>query len=413
MTRAVLGMTCAITLLALPCCGRKGQVSGVPIVEVRRTAFARTVDADGYLKAEKSTAISPVDAEGEQRLEWIAADGTRVKTGDVVARFADVDLRSRLADAQDDRTSALTKKSKEALLVAQARSDRRRTRQAADRDLALGRTFARKDPELYSRDDIVEGEIDETLQGATASHAQNAQIVDGQVSQRKLRIQDVAIAKVQEQIKRAKKGLKNLELRAPHDGVLIIARSYFGTPFQAGDQVFNRQKIAEIPLVEKLEAEVFVLEAEAAGLAKGKKAEIVLESLPGRVWGGAIKEIQKIATRRQAKSPTQYFGVTLTIDRVEHDVMKPGQRVRAKLLLDQRQALVMPRPALFDKDGKWAVYRRDTAGFSVVSVKLGTSTAGLVVIESGLNEGDVVALRDPGQAVENILAPATKGTKER
>ena len=71
---------------------------------------------------------------------------------------------------------------------------------------------------------------------------------------------------------------------------------------------------------------------------------------------------------------------------------------------------MVPRPALFDRDGSWIAHRRDPGGgFTPVPVKLGPSTAGLVSIVGGLSENDVIALRDPGKAVDELLPGTAKG----
>ena len=43
--------------------------------------------------------------------------------------------------------------------------------------------------------------------------------------------------------------------------------------------------------------------------------------------------------------------------------MKPGQRARATMNLDERQALAVPRQAVFEKDGHKVVYVASGAGF--------------------------------------------------
>jgi multidrug efflux pump subunit AcrA (membrane-fusion protein) len=92
----------------------------------------------------------------------------------------------------------------------------------------------------------------------------------------------------------------------------------------------------------------------------------------------------------------QYFAVTLELDRTDPRVMKPGQRVQATLLLDQRKdALMVPRQAVFDREGRSIVYRKGARGFEPVEVKLGASTMGRIVVDSGISKGDVLALRDP------------------
>jgi HlyD family secretion protein len=402
-------------LTLLGCAGGRDPLADVPSVQVKKQKFTRTVEADGHLRAVKSIPITvPPEVDGPVRLMWLAADGIAVKKGDVVARFDDMELKSQLAQAEDARSMALTKKQKEALLTATTRAQRRRTTEAARRELELSQAYQRRDSEIFSRDQIIESEIDQTLQAAKADHAQKAQGVDGTIAARKLQMLEVETKKAERSIERTRKGLTNLEVRAPADGVLVLKRTWRGEVVREGDTVWRSETIAEVSGVQQLEAEVFVLEVEAAGLAKGKKAQVRLETQPPRNFEAVVSRVETVAKRRQPKSPTQYFGVVLALSKTDPAVMKPGQRVRARLQVDDREALVVPRPALFDRDGKWTVYRREGNGFTPVQVKLGASTAGLVAIESGLKPDDVIALREPGRSPdETLAAPATRGAAAR
>ena len=75
----------------------------------------------------------------------------------------------------------------------------------------------------------------------------------------------------------------------------------------------------------------------------------------------------------------------------------PGQRVRATLVLDSKDAITVPRQAVFERDGTSIVYRRGALGFEPVIVKLGAASPGRVAITSGLAQGDGIAERDPTQ----------------
>jgi HlyD family secretion protein len=396
----------ALVLPGLLACGQQ-PAAEVPVVTVQKRKFARVVEAEGALKPVKATPVTvPSDIQWPLRITWLAPDGGVVKKGEVVARFDDLELRIRLANAEADRAVAAARKTKESLLLDTATQDRLRTTQAARRDLQMTQTFARRDTAIFSRDQIIEGEIDEKLQGAKVEHADEARAVDRQVTRSKLGIIEVEAKKADDAIERSEKGLKALEITAPHDGVFTLKRNWTGETMRVGDTVFRSMSVADLSLIDRMEAELFVLEAEAAGLAKGKKAEITVEGRPGQPIKGEVKQIETVAKRRQPKSPTQYFGVVLTLDKTDPTSMKPGQRVRARLFLHEEETLVVPRPALFDRDGAWIAYRRDGAGnFLPAPVKLGASTAGLVTVASGLKAGDIVALRDPGKSPAEILRP--------
>jgi hypothetical protein len=382
----------------------------VPVFEVKQQRFLRTVEADGYLRPVKATPVTvPSDIQLPLRVVWIALDGAEVKKGEIVARFDDLELRARLLGAQLDRDSAVGKKHKEGVLSDNAVADRRRVSEAASRELGMIRAFQRKDTAIFSRDQIIESEIDETLQVARLDNARTSEQADAEVGRSKVRMVDVEVEKAAEAIRRSQKGLSSLEIRAPHEGVLMIKRNGVGEPVRLGDTVWRSQTVAEVSRVAEMEAELFVLEAEAAGLVAGKRAELVVEAQPDRTFAASVKRVETVAKRREPKSPTQYFGVILALEKTDRQLMKPGQRVRARLMLAEANALVVPRPTLFDHNGSWVAYRREGTGFTPVKVKLGPSTAGLVSIESGLNAHDLIALRDPSQSVDDILAaPASK-----
>ena len=230
----------------------------------------------------RSTPVTvPQDVQWPLRITWLAPDGSMIKKGDPVARFDDLELKERLANAQSERTVAQAKKEKEALLLRTAEQERQRATLAAQRELSMTQTFQRRDNEIFARDQIIESEIDERFQTAKVEHAQSSQTVDRKLARNKLGLIAVEGNKADEAIRRSEKGLAALEIRAPHDGVFTLRRGWMGETMRVGDTVFRSMSVAEISLVEKMEAEVFVLEAEAAGLAKGKKAEVIIEAQPG------------------------------------------------------------------------------------------------------------------------------------
>jgi hypothetical protein len=101
----------------------------------------------------------------------------------------------------------------------------------------------------------------------------------------------------------------------------------------------------------------------------------------------------------------QYFGVTLTFDSPLPEPLKPGQRVRAEIELEDRErALVVPRQALFEVEGEAVVYRLQHGELTAVPVEVDAVGAGRVVIASGLAAGDRIALADPTAAAATELA---------
>lgn len=372
--------------------------SDTPTFELKRRPFVRRVVADGYLRAVKSTPLAaPLQSDGAQKIAWLAPDGSRVKQGDIVIRFDPTEFEKKLRDGETDRASAEAKIEKERVLAASAVRGRARTADLSTAELEKTRAFQATDPTIFSKNQIIESGIDEALLKARVSHAAQAKGIESTLSQSKVDLITVEKKKADLQITQARQSLQALEIRAPHDGIVVFESDWRGNLPHVGDSVFPGQTIARLPLLEEMEADVFVLEADAGGLAVGNVASVVLEAHPDPPYEAKIKRVDTLAKPRVREVPIQYFGATLELSRTVPELMKPGERIHATLVLDTKDALAVPRQCVFDKDGKTLVYRlaSDAKRFEPVPVQLGASSLGLVAIEEGLADGDRIALRDP------------------
>ena len=382
----------------------------VPTYEVHRVPFARHVTADGNLRAVKSDPVSapPLD-EGGFKLAWLAPDGSAVKKGEVVLRFDPSELEKKLKDGKADRATAQAKIEKERTETGALLRDRDRTAKLSDAELEKTRRFQSKDTLIFSRNQIIESQVDEQLSTQRKAHAERAQAIESSLSKSKLDLLALEERKADIDIARANKGLSGMAVTAAHDGIIVFEPDWAGNLPKVGDTVWSGQRLASLPLLDEMEVEAFVLEADAGGLAVGLPATVTLEADPDTVYRATIKEVDSLAKPRIRDVPINYFSVTLSLERTDPGKMKPGQRARVTIGLDQQDALAVPRQAVFEKEGRKVVYLGSS--LEETPVKLGASSPGLVVVESGLHEGDRIALKDPTRPAEpGADAPAPRGT---
>ena len=70
--------------------------------------------------------------------------------------------------------------------------------------------------------------------------------------------------------------------------------------------------------------------------------------------------------------------------------------MRAEITIaDLDEAVTVPRQAVCIVEGSTVVYRWSRRGFEPVGVELGPAALGRVVVLSGLEDGDRIAMRDP------------------
>jgi HlyD family secretion protein len=400
---AALSLVIALSVSLLLAGSFGGPRAGaVPVYRVEAGEFARQVPAQGELRAVRATPVAvPTGVPGPFRIAWLAPDGSRVKAGDVVARFDPSELEKLLLEAEADLASARLRSEKERIQGTSELSKLQRDLEMARLELEQARQFQKKDELIFSRHQIIESEIDGRLAGEREEHARDSRRTRQAISATELQLIGIDARKAELKIRQAREGLSALSVTAPHDGVLVFERDWRGNPVRVGDSVWNGQPLAELPDLSSMEAEVFVLEADAGGLTPGKPATVIVESAPSVSYQATIRRVDSLAKPRVRSSPVQYFAVTLALDRTDPEVMKPGQRVRATLHMEEREgALTVPRQAVFQQEGRTLVYKKKGEGFEPAEVELGPSGTGRVVIESGVAAGDLLALADPTRKAE-------------
>ncbi len=418
-----LALVMAFAIGALAWSGASRLLGGpdVALETVRREPFSRAVSADGVLQAVHVTPIVvPSDVRQMQKIAWVAPNGAAVKAGEPVILFDPYDAEKLLADGKSGQQSAERKIDK-----ARASSQSNSGRLGVDRDLArdeLTRAEERshRDATVFTRNEIIESEIDRDLLGRKADASARKAQVSAQKGDAEIALEQIARQKAEITIRQAERGLSALRILAPHDGFFALERSWRGdNAFSVGATVWPGQKIGEIPDLSQLEAKIFILEADAGGLQAGCKAVVTIEGRPGFSAAGKVSRVDAIAKTREENVPTKYFETIVALDKTDPELMKPGQSVRARVTLeDIPDAIAVPRQAIFEKDDHRVVYRLESGHLVPVEVTIGRSGPARVVIEKGLEPGDRIALRDPAKEASDVFsakesagdAPAGGGT---
>jgi multidrug efflux pump subunit AcrA (membrane-fusion protein) len=392
---------------------RPVEPEGVATFEVRPGRFVREVEATGALKAVKATpVIVPLESGRAQKVAFLARDGAHLRKGDTIAEFDPYEAERQAADGQADLTAARAKIDR-----AKAEGTKNERSLGLDRDVAKeeldrAETFKVTDEGLYSRHQIIESQLDRDLFAARADVAGRKLDASGKLSSAERALGEIDASKAKLKVDLAEKGLRSLRLEAPHEGLLVLERDWRGETTFVGDTLWPGQKIAELPDLSRLEAEVFVLEADGAGLRAGLAARLAIEGRPGEEHEAKVTTVEPLAKTRARQSPVKYFEATLALARTDPSFMKPGQKVRAVIRLEEAEGvLAIPRGAVFEKDGKRVVYRREGGRFSPVEITIGRQSISRVVLDSGLRAGDVIALRDP--TARRALGPSSGGGEEK
>jgi HlyD family secretion protein len=331
------------------------------------------------------------------KVVWLAEDGIVVHRGDVVARLDAGDAMRAVHDAETALVGA------DAALRLQrisSTADVAKTEVAlanANTDLDQHRAFQPTDPALYSRDEIAEAAIDVRVAAAVQAQATLAATVGRTTAQSGVRLAVFDRDKAKLELDRTTTALTAMDITAPVDGVLVLRRDEDGGAVKPGATLWPGETIGEVPDVSVMEAELFVLEVDGDGLAVGQAVDLALASRPDATFHGTVRLVDRLARPRSGAGPVPYVSVVVALADTD-PVMKPGARVHGVVAISTRPELAVPRQAVVERGGRTFVYRRSPVGLVPVAVEVGAATAGRVAVTAGLDDGDVIALRAPGDA---------------
>jgi HlyD family secretion protein len=379
-------------------CGRPGGAN-VANVNVRKGTFEILIPAFGELKAAKSTPIvvPPESRFGLQTIAWIAPEYSTVKSGEVVIRLASTELADLLRTEQAEVAKLNLEIAQKEKQLEKEKSDLTGQISVTEIQRELADVYAARDETIFPRNKIIEDAIDLNYQTIREQHFQwkREQLekritAELQLLQSKVRAHEVKVKQFQDQ-------LNNLELRAPHDGMLVIEKTWNGEKYRVGMYAYGGMKLGSLPDLSVMEAKLYVLESEASGLKESLPVSVRLDFEPGRVFTGEVAGIDTIAKPLSEESPLKYFEVKVSLDVTDPRLMKPGVQVKASIFVERLTGVIaVPNQALvFDQDKAFALVKKGS-GFRRRPVEIGARSLTQTVVTDGLEEGEEILLGTPG-----------------
>jgi HlyD family secretion protein len=402
-----LGIALVLIAGLAAACGPSGSAS-VASMSVHKGTFEILIPAFGELQAAKSTPIvvPPESRFGLQTIAWTAPDYSNVKTGEVVIRLASTELADLLRSEQAEMAKLDLEIRQKEKQLEKERSDLAGEISVTGIQRELADVYAARDETIFPRNKIIEDAIDLNYQTVREQHFERKReqlekriAAEIQLLQSKARSHEVRIKQYQEQ-------LDNLELRAPHDGMLIIEKTWRGEKYRVGMYAYGGMKLGSLPDLSVMEAKLYVLESEASGLKEGLPVSLRLDYEPGRLFTGMVIGIDTIAKPLSEQSPLKYFEVKASLDVTDPRLMKPGVQVKASVFVErQTDVIAVPNQALVFEQEKAFALVKNGSRFRKRPVEIGARSLTLTVVAKGLEEGEEILLGTPGAETQRGKSP--------
>jgi multidrug efflux pump subunit AcrA (membrane-fusion protein) len=356
---------------------------------VERGTLEEHVMMSGVMSAADSDELSvPRTRTWQLSIRWLADDGARVSKGDRLMEFDNSALVQQLRELElaivraDNELAAQEASDAVAIADKELEAERQRIETAkAELDAKIPRS-------LLSKSQFQEYQL--KLEQARTAHKS---AIDDLEAARKAaaleqQVKRLEYDKAVRTYERTTEQLDALVLRAPRDGVLVIAdHPWFGRRLQVGDMVRPGFDAAEVSNLGKMEVTAQLSDVDDGQIAVGMPATCILDAYPDRPFAGTIESISEIAVEPHEKSTRRFFEVTVALDTTDTEVMRPGMSVRVDVLARTiDDALIAPRAGLrMHADG---TARALLAGGDDRPVEVELCTDRACAIASGLDEGD-------------------------
>lgn len=354
------------------------------------------VDGEGELRSSAATPLKvPGSQWAERRLAWALPEGAPVRKGELIARFTADDGTLDLAQARVDlERNALARAAKQGEL------DSGRGRVSVDLaqvdvELGIAHRYAGADLDTLARNDILDAVQDVTYLGEKQGVLRWKEGQFGRRGGAELAVLDAQRATHAINAKRRQDDLDALELRAPHDGVLVLARNWTGEKPQVGASMNAGFEFGSLPDLGAMEVELSLPQMEAQGIKAGDVVELAPLGRPDEVIESRLAWVASGAKVRSRQSPVKYLSMKAPVpaETVRRLGLVPGQRMRARVvMLRLDRALSVPNVAIESEDGKTFVHLAREGAFERREVKLGARGTARSQVLAGLAAGDVVRL---------------------
>ena len=395
----LLGALIVFAAFAAACGGTKN--AAMAVLKVHKGTFQVVIPAFGELQAAKSIPIvvPPESRWGIQTIAWMAPEYSSVKKDEVVIRLASADLVDRLRVEQAEMDKLDLEIGKKRKQLEKDKTDLHGQIEVTSVQRELADVYAARDETIFPKNKIIEDAIDLDYQNTRERHFERKRdqmekriAAELQLLESKANTRRVQMKQIQDQ-------LNNLEIKAPQDGMLVLNKYWSGEKYRVGMNAFPGQKLGSLPDLAQMEAKLFVLESEAAGLKESLPVSLTLDFEPGRVFTGKVIGLDTIAKPLGEDSPLKYFETKVALDITDPLLMKPGVQVRASIFVEkQADVLAVPNQALVFEQDKAFLLVKNSARVEKRAVETGARSLTLTIITKGLSEGDAVLLGNPSPA---------------
>lgn len=384
------GIAIALSTLTGP------DLAGIPTHQVTKAPFNVVLFENGEVQAAQGEKVVTPRVRGQLKIVDLWPEGAHVEAGDLILQFEKSEFEKELRDAEGEMAKDEADLSRNDATQAQQLEDLKTSIAQQEAALELAQ-LKLKQSEYGTPNDKEEAKIrlDQTRRALEQAHRDfEVRKLINQVEKAKL---EVRISQTRKNYDRRKKDYDQLTVFAARPGIVVYEKIEKSggkvEKVKVGDQVWGGQPLLVLPDLSAMQVVSQVGEMDVQQVAAGQPVLVRLDAFPGPVFHGKVARIAPMANPQIDAPNVQVFEMLVDIDE-QDERLKPGMSASVEIVVQTvPDALTVPLEALRVEEGRTLVYRLDGRTPRPVQVKVGQRNAVAAIIDSGLEEGALVALK--------------------
>ncbi len=371
--------------------------SEVATALVQRGDFAVSLKNSGEIRAANSfTLTTPSSRANQIQIVFLVPEGTTVKEGDVVVRFATTEVDKQILDKESEMSMLLSDLQKFKADKALRDDDLDGSLRNAELTYEQAKLQVEKmkfEAEVQRK----ESEINLEKNKLAFEQAQRKMKSQSSVDDSEEKKLSIKIAQTKRDLDQARKEKDGFTLRASRGGLVVYETNWStGRKINVGDNPWQGMPVVSLPDLSKMQSVCNVNEVDVSKVKVGQSVKVSLDAFPDKSFWGSIASVATIGQQKDRNSNLKTFEILINIDGTD-PILKPGMTTSNEIVMATLQdTLFIPLESVFVKDGKSLVYRMLGSRAKETEVALGPKNSDFVVVSTAeLHPGDRVALRDP------------------
>jgi len=377
---------------------RKDDIS-VLYSEVRKGNFEIIVTVTGELLAENLTEIRGPELMGgmnfrinDIQIQDLVPEGTIVREGDYVARLDRTSMDNTLKDELDRLETMENSYQLKILDTTISLSNARDN--LLNRRLEIEEAQITLEQSKYEPPTTIR-QVTNNLEKLERQYGQAVKSYELNVHRTMADIKKVEddLARQRQRIKDINTLISQFVVRAPAPGMVIYKREWGGAKRKVGSMIRPQDPVvATLPDLSSMVTKTYVNEIDISKVKAGQKVRITVDAFPEKSFTGEVYSVANIG-EQLPNTDAKVFEVMIKLDNTD-PILRPSMTTGNQIITKAfPEVMYIPLEAVYaTSDSIPYVYTRDNRRQIVV---LGESNEDQIIVEQGLEPGEVLHLLQP------------------